>query len=297
MQVMFDAAPASDPSPLQQSDAFARALNALGTPPLRLEDGTLALHRKIGPLPVHMITRPGAETPETLRDLARGMKVRGPVLLAPERPMPLNRIGALPLVSPSTIARLDVTPDETTLFAGLHQKWRNRLRHAQSQKLRVTRQNMPDDPGHWMLQADLVQRHQRGYRSWPLALTLAYGRANPGQAKLFTAFWGREPVAALLILRHGTGATYHIGHTRASGRLTSAHTLLLWSAIRWARSKGVQQLELGTFDTEENAGLARFKLGTGALPHRLGGTWLWWPPLTSLLRPLARLDRRLMQSG
>lgn len=297
MQAMFDAVPASDPSPLQQSDAFARALNALGTPPLRLEDGTLALHRKIGPLPVHMITRPGAETPETLRDLARSMKVRGPVLLAPDRTMPLNRIGALPLVSPSTVAQLDLTPDEKTLFAGLHQKWRNRLRHAQSQKLRVTRQNMPDDPGHWMLQADLVQQHQRGYRSWPLALTLAYGQANPGQAKLFTAFWGHEPVAGLLILRHGTGATYHIGHTRASGRLVSAHTLLLWSAIRWAKSKGLQKLELGTFDTEENAGLARFKLGTGARPHRLGGTWLWYPSLTSLLRPLARLDRRLMQGG
>lgn len=296
MQIMFDAAPALEPRPLQQSDAFARALDAVGTPPVTLDDGTLVLHRKIGPVPLHMITRPRAETPGALLEITRSRVFRGPLVLAPERTMPLDRIGALPLVSPSTIARLDLTPDEKTLFAGLHQKWRNRLRHAQSQKLRVTRQNMPDDPGHWMLQADLVQQHQRGYRSWPLALTLAYGRANPGQAKLFTAFWGREPVAAVLILRHSTGATYHVGHTRPSGRLVSAHTLLLWSAIRWAKSKGVQQLELGTLDAEENAGLARFKLGTGAQPHRLGGTWLLWPPLTSLLRPLARLDRKLMHA-
>lgn len=294
---MFDALAMPDPVPLQQSDAFAGALDSLGTPPLRLADGTLVLRRSFGPLPVSMITRPGAQSPQEMLELVKTVPGTGPQIIAPDCPLPLNRIGALPLISPTTTATLDLTPERGTLMAGLHQKWRNRLRHAQGQNLRVARQNMPDDPGHWLLQADLTQQRQRGYRSWPIALTLAYGRENPGQAKLFTAFWGREPLAAILILRHGTAATYHIGYTRSSGRLASAHTLLMWSAICWAKSKGVQHLELGLIDTEEASGLARFKLGTGAQARALGGTWIRWPPLTTLFRPLGRIDARLMRLG
>ncbi|MFT5343060.1 MAG: hypothetical protein ACI9BH_002277, partial [Paracoccaceae bacterium] len=27
----------------------------------------------------------------------------------------------------------------------------------------------------------------------------------------------------------------------------------------------------------------------------LGGTWVWWPPMRQLLRPLAQFDRQLMR--
>lgn len=298
MGIMFDAAPHAEPScALQQSDAFERAMKSLERPLIRLADGTLVLQRKFGPLPVHMISRPAEMSPDDLRSTLRGLKSKGPVILAPTSPMALHKIGALPLVSPITLARLDLRPDTDVLMANLHQKWRNRLKHAQRQNLRITRQNMPDDPNHWMLQADSLQQTRRRYRSWPIDLTLAFGRENRGQAKLFTAFWGREPVAGMLILRHGDHATYHIGHARASGRVTSAHTLLMWSAMAWCKAKGITQLELGTFDTEEGQGLARFKLGSGAQVHRLGGTWVWWPPFSRALGPIARLDRHLMGTG
>lgn len=208
--------------------------------------------------------------------------------------MPLDRIGALPLVSAGTLAVLDVTPDHDTLGAGLHQKWRNRLKHARTQGLSVTRQNMPDDPEHWLLRADLRQQAQRRYRGWPLTVTLAYGRENPGQSKLFMAHLEGTPVAAMLVLRHGTSATYHIGYASPTGRATSAHTLLMWRVIGWCKAKGIEQLELGMIDTENAPGLARFKLGTGAQAMPLGGTWLWWPPLTPALARVARWDTELM---
>lgn len=297
MAVMFDAAPTPDPIPLQQSDAFERAMAGFGRPMRRLADGTLVMTRKLGVLPLHMLTRPRATTQQALRAAIRGLDTAGPVVVCPDQPLPLHRIGALPLVSPNTIAVLNLTRNKDELMAGLHAKWRNRLRHAQRQNLRVTRQNLPDTPSHWLFHADALQQSKRGYRSWPVGLTLAYGRENPGLAKLFTAFLGREPVAAMLVLRHGGSATYHIGHARASGRLMSAHTLLMWQAMCWAKSKGVERFELGLVDTETCRGLSRFKLGTGALPQRLGGTWIWWSPATPLLRPLARLDQRLMGVG
>ena len=85
---------------------------------------------------------------------------------------------------------------------------------------------------------------------------------------------GEGPVAAMMFLRHGSTATYHIGWSNAQGRAAHAHNLLLWRAAERLSSKGVKTLDLGTLDTVNAPGLARFKLGTGAMPHRLGGTWV-----------------------
>jgi lipid II:glycine glycyltransferase (peptidoglycan interpeptide bridge formation enzyme) len=231
------------------------------------------------------------------KDRLKKMKqagVQGPVIISPDAPLQSTCLPLVPLISPGHLATLELTSDVETLHAGLHQKWRNRLRHSQKQGLRVTRQNMPDQPDHWLLLAEAAQQLARRYRSWPPALTCAFARENPGDAKLFTAHLGRTAIAGLLVLRHGQSATYHIGHTRAAGRMTSAQCLLMWEAICWLKRKGVVQFELGLLDTEEGAGLARFKLGTGARVRPLGGTWLWWPPLTRLALPLGRFDHRLM---
>ena len=292
---MFDAAPETPPTALQQSTEFAGALELLGQAPRRLPDGTLALHRRWRGLPVTLLSRAQVHDPETLWRHLSSARTRGPVIVSPDHPVDLAAAGAAPLVSPATIARLDLAGSDDLLMAGLHQKWRNRLRHAQGQDLRVTRQNMPDDPRHWLLHAETAQQRRRGYRNWPPALTIAWARANRSGAKLFTAFAGKEVVAGLLVLRHGTGGTYHIGHTTARGRQMSAQTLLLWSAMTWLRRTGAETLDLGIINTEDAPGLARFKLGTGAVPHRLGGTWAWWPPVTPLLGRVARLDKRLMR--
>lgn len=309
MRGMYDAAPdLSVPQArsalnrncaLQQSPEFARALRAcaqtLVTIP-QLQD-TLVLRRRLpGGLQLAMVNRAVIAEPASLREAlqAHGLG-RTPLILSPETPAPeLARIGAVPLMSPAHAALLDLSAPPDQRRAALHQKWRNRLKHGESQDLRLTRQNLPHDPGHWLFAADAKQQGSRGYRSWPIGLTLAYAQQNKGQAKLFQAFEGKEPVAAILILLHGSTATYHIAHTTARGKQLSAHNRLLWEAASWLSAKGIRQLDLGLINTEDTPGLARFKLGTGARLHRLGGTWGWWPPLGRLLRPLAALDRRLM---
>lgn len=293
---MFDAAPdAPSNRALQQCAGFARAQRSVGAPVLTLPDGTLVLQRRRGPFNVHMLTRCNV-TPARLHCL-RNAGVKGPVILAPDAPLDPAGLPIVPLVSPVWLTTLDLTPSVDALRAGLHQKWRNRLKHAEKQGLRVTRQNMPDQSDHWVLMAEGAQQLARGYRSWPPLLTCAFARENPGDAKLFTAHLGNTAVAAMLVLRHGRSATYHIGHARPAGRMTSALNLLMWEAICWLRRKEVQQFELGLLDTEEGAGRARFKLGTGAQVRPLGGTWLWWPPLTRLARPLGWLDRRMMRAS
>ncbi len=283
---MFDFAAARHLPALQQSPEIAAAITRYARAPLQLADGTLALKR--GPL--LMLSRYQISA-RALPALLKGNY--GPVLLNPDFVDPdLSQIGALPLVSSTTCAELDLTGD---LRGRLRQKWRNRLKRAEQHRLRVTRQNMPPDPRHWLLAEDATGQRQHRYRNWPTTLTCAYAETNPGHAKLFTAFADKSPIAGLLLLRHGSVATYHIAHTTAQGRHLSAQNLLLWHAMIWAARKGIQRLDLGLISTEDAPGLARFKLGTGAQMRRLGGTWIWWPPLGRTLRPLAALDAKLMR--
>lgn len=289
------------PQALAQSVEFRRALVATGQAPSLLPEfqNTLVTTRRLtSTLQLAMVNRAPIAQPSRLVQALRANGLgRTPVILSPEHPCPdLADIGALPLVSPSFVALLDLKTSSKARWAALHQKWRNRLKHAQTGPLRVNRQNMPLDPNHWLFAADQAHQNLRGYRSWPLQLTLAYAQENKGKAKLFQAFDGADPVAAILILRHGQGATYHIAHATPTGKALSAHNLLIWEAMTWLAAKGCTQLDLGLINTEEAPGLARFKLGTGAHLSPLGGTWLLWPPLGRVLAPLARWDQKLMSA-
>ncbi len=286
---------------LPQSQEFAAALRLSGQAPLQLErmQDMVVLRRKFfGRIPVAMINRARMDKPQRLLEILQeeGMP-RTPVLLSPEHPSPeLARLGALPLMTPASVAMLDLSGNTQSRRARLQQKWRNRLNQAEQSDLRITRQNMPLDAGHWLLQADVSLQKARGYRSWPIGLTLAYAKANPGQAKLFQAFRGKDIVAGILIFTHGDRATYHIAHSTEAGKACNAHNLLMWSAMEWLATKSMHSLDLGVINTEDAEGLARFKLGTGARVNTLGGTWIYWPPLGRKLAPLAALDLRLMRA-
>lgn len=282
--------------PVQQHPAFAAALTRIGRPPLELS-GLVLLRRRFAGVPVAMLTRFDPDRADALPRVLSQARLGGcPLVLAPDGPCPtLAEMGAVPLVSPVTVAELDIGAPLADLRRNLSGKWRNRLKAAEASGLTVTDRPMPLDPGHWLLRADAAQGRQRGYRGWPPALVLAFAAANPGKARLLTATDRQgEEVAAMLILRHGRVATYQMGHSTEKGRDLAAHNLLMWTAVEHMARAGCRRLDLGLANGEDAAGLLHFKLGTGAKLRRLGGTWGWWPPLGQLLRPLGRLDRKLM---
>lgn len=81
----------------------------------------------------------------------------------------------------------------------------------------------------------------------------------------------------MLFLRHGRGATYHIGHICPEGKSLCAHNLLLWQAANWLAACGHDWLDLGPLYAAA-PGLWRFKLRTGARVQKTGGSWLYWRP-------------------
>lgn len=288
--------------PLPQSPEFARACDLLSIP-LRLlkresrRRVTLSWQvqsRHFGPLGrVDLVSRgPVADEPGALEDWARRWRH-----WHDGRPLILNADGIdartlcdsgfWPLMTPASLALLPLGPD-AQMRAALHQKWRNRLNRVLREDVTVTSRVLP--PDHWVLAAEVAQARAKGYRGLPPGVSVAFARANPGAARVYEARHSGRPVAAALVLRHGRMATWQIGHSTEQGRQINAMNLVLWEAMRDLHARGHDLLDLGVLNTDDAPGLTRFKLGTGAVAHRLGGTWLH----IGCLAPVARwLPQRL----
>lgn len=264
---------------LHQHPAHAAALRAVGATvrhvPLTQGGWANVLLRRFGPVTLALVPRgpvwPCGRAPglHDLHELRRALPARCALLLNADTTLPRSW-HLWPLVTAQTIAEWDLRPDPALLHAGLHQKWRNRLRAAAT--LPTRHATMPADPVHWLLRQDAAQARARGYRPWPPALIAAH--AAQGGAHLFTAGPPDSPIAGQLFILHGARATYQIGWTSDAGRAANAHTRLMWQAALALRDAGAQTLDLGTLDTQTARGLARFKLGTGACPRALGPTVL-----------------------
>ncbi|WP_162177173.1 GNAT family N-acetyltransferase [Thioclava indica] len=263
-------------SAFQQSAPYGDVMRALGRKVARVEirSGTarIGLVQMIARSKLWLISRGpvfGPDVPQivqqaALRRLARRV---GVVIATPERAV--GGFGLIPLISPRHHAIWSLSPAEPDLRAGLAGKWRNRLVAAERAGLRLRVERNID----WILHADQVQQAARGYRALPARFTQAWAKCAPDGLRA----WRVEDrdgqrLAGLVVLRHGAGASYHIGWSGAQGRRVGAHNFGLWHAALWLRRKGGARFDLGDINSEDGAGRMHFKLGTGAQPHPLGAT-------------------------
>ena len=169
-------------------------------------------------------------------------------------------------------AMLDLAPAEDDLRAGLKGKWRNQLKKAEAEALSITHSAKLSSAGaRWLIASEADQRKTRGYHALPSQFLDAWG--THGESLVIIVSRGQEKLAGGLFLRHGAGATYHLGLTTPVGRTINAQNLVLWQAMLALKAKGVTQLDMGGIDSGPLAGITRFKLGTGATPLELAGSW------------------------
>lgn len=288
--------------PLPQSPEFARACAALNLP-LRLlkreqrQKETLRWQvqsRRMGFLGrVDLVSRgPVANDPEALEDWVRrwhhwhdGCPL---ILNADGIPAQVLRDGGFwPLMTPASLGILRLR-SAAEMRIGLRQKWRNRLNRAERTGITVRRTDLV--PGHWVLAAETEQARAKRYRGLPPSFAVAFGQANPGMAQVYEAMLDERLLAAAVVLRHGRMATWQMGQSTVGGKRLNAMNAVLWEAMRDLASRGHDRLDLGILNAQDAPGLTRFKLGTGAEVHRLGGTWLH----LGCLAPVARwLPQRL----
>ncbi len=174
----------------------------------------------------------------------------------------LRAAGFRMVATPAHVAELDLTPDViNNRRRALDGKWRNCLTHAEAAGLTLHRRRTLTGPSDPLLLAELAQRRTRGYRALPPAFATAFPDAEVAEARQ-----NGTPAPAMLFLRHGQAATYHIAHTTTAGRKADAHRLLLWDAMNHLAAEGRTRLDLGTIDTVTAPDLARFKLALAPPP-------------------------------
>lgn len=266
-------------------DAQWAAISHQGAP----VGGALALIRQVGRLGgAALISRGPVWVPdatgrtEALKALRRDAPVTGlrALFLTAEdtsQTAPLSAAGLVQVQTPMHVAELDLTAPDLVRRAAQSVKWRNRLVVAEASGLRIRRTALPPDPNHWLLRNEAAQQRAHGYRGLPPAFAAAWASTAKDAAQLFVAHTGGDPLAAMLVLIHAPSASYHIGWSGPEGRALNAHNLILWRATTWLAARGIARLDLGTVNTEDAPGLARFKIGAGAAVRPLGGAWLGAP--------------------
>ena len=289
---------------LYQHPYFAAAMAGMGRPmhEMKLAGGGTArvLARRFRPLPgqLKVLTRGPywdkmPSSPVQL-DAINALRRAGVRIINAEdiKPNIMLAAGFRRIMTPASIAVLTLGhgPDVRRNLMSI--KWRNALRKAEAQNLRIEMRPYHHGIDKWVLDEDQKQQASKGYRALPTAVTQAFAIMNQGQVMIVTAAKQSVPIAAMIFLRHGSVATYHVGWSSAEGRSCNAHNLCLAHAADRLEEDGITTIDLGGIDTDTAPGLARFKIGVGAQVKQLGGTWLHLP----FFKPQPLSEQRLQIS-
>ena len=189
-----------------------------------------------------------------------------------------KQIGMKQIMSGFSTAWLDLRPEEESLRAGLKGKWRNQLVGAEKSALSISVGGRKPQAYDWLLKQEKSQRDNRRYQATPLGLVPAFLASATPRSRTsvisVAAILNRKKIAGALFLVHGNSATYHIGWAGEEARALNAQNLVLWQGILALKNKGIKFLDLGGLNTVDLAGIARFKLGTGATPLTLAGGYI-----------------------
>jgi hypothetical protein len=202
----------------------------------------------------------------------------------------MAQIGLRPMVTGYSSIRLDLTPPVERLRGQLDGKWRNTLKAAEKSALLLEVASRVEGTWHGEAFAALMGEHDEHRLEnrflgpdavFYSAFADAVERSKDANedALLLWAHAGLHqgrvrPLAGILVLRHGRGATYAMGWSNEAGRLVKAHYRLIWRAVAELKSRGVTHLDLGGVDTERGAGVARFKMGLGGEVFTLAGSFV-----------------------
>ncbi|MCB9988154.1 MAG: GNAT family N-acetyltransferase [Rhodospirillales bacterium] len=167
---------------------------------------------------------------------------------------------------------IDLTQDEEELRSALKAQWRNKLNKGPKAGLKTGWNNSPEVFSS-LLRNYSSDRAKKGYAGPSLPLLRALAQSFGDKVMIGHATLDNRLVAAILILCHGTSATYQIGWSSDEGRNVAAHNALLWQAVLELKKNGFRDFDLGGINGESAKHVKKFKQGMGGQELTLVGCY------------------------
>lgn len=188
-------------------------------------------------------------------------------------------------IQPRRTIWVDLSADEEAILSRIKSKTRYNIRLAARKGVQVREGTLDDFDTFYALMQETGARDGFPVRSRGYYLTAYQFFAPAGLARLFLAFYGDEPLGALMAFACGDKAWYLYGASSNRHRNRMPNYRLQWEAMRWAKARGCIAYDLWGIPDEDEAtleaqfterhdglwGLYRFKRGFGGRAHRYIG--------------------------
>jgi lipid II:glycine glycyltransferase (peptidoglycan interpeptide bridge formation enzyme) len=168
--------------------------------------------------------------------------------------------------APSNVYRtfvVDLAPEIDELRKRLDAKWRNHLKRAEKNNLKIIAGN---GSAEFRTFCDIYNQ-MRERKSFETTVDVEeFARIQedlPEQHRMRVLICedACQPVAALAVSAMGDSAIYLLGATNEGGMKSQGAYLLQWTMIQWLKEKGIRWYDLGGIDPEMNPGVYSFKRG------------------------------------
>lgn len=164
---------------------------------------------------------------------------------------------------------LDLAPGESQLFAKLDSATRRNVRKAETEGVRVEISKTPAALEHYYA-LHCMTRRRLGSPPQPLRFfrSVWENLLARGNGFVALAWFGRIPVAGVVILTHATQAIYKFGASDERYQHLRPSNLAMWAAIKHCVALGFRSYHFGR-TSRHDAGLRRYKLSWGCTERLL----------------------------
>ncbi|NLP43332.1 MAG: aminoacyltransferase [Peptococcaceae bacterium] len=181
-------------------------------------------------------------------------------------------------VQPKFVFRLDITPDEETLLANMHQKTRYNIRLAKRRGVTVRFGTREDLPEFYKVLKETTERDNFLIRAYSYFEDLYDTLVPAGYGQLFIAEYQNKMIAGTIAFITGDKAWYIYGASSNSHRNVMPNYLIQWEMIRWAKANGCTLYDFRGVSgdlSEDNPlyGLYKFKKGFNGQFTEFIGEW------------------------
>jgi len=181
-------------------------------------------------------------------------------------------------VQPKFVFRLDISPDEQTLLANMHQKTRYNIRLAEKKGVVIRIGTRDDLPEFYRVLKETTERDNFLVRAYSYFEDLYDTLVSAGFGQLFIGEYEGKVIAGTFAFITGNKTWYIYGASSNSHRNVMPNYLIQWEMIRWAKAKGCTLYDFrgvsGDLD-EKNPlyGLYKFKKGFNGEFTEFIGEW------------------------